>query len=908
MRLLTAGLVTVLGLPAVAAAGTPGTLRVDNTDPAKCSDSGGQGTQALPFCTIGAAAAVAGPGQTVEVAGRQEYRGEVVLTRSGEPGRPITFRGVNGGVGAWIGGGLKLLAVHDVVVESFSTFRTEVADSSRVTVKNLRDGDLRVTGAGSSDVTLSGNNARTISVEAGAAGTTLVRNGANAIRVTDAPRTTVTNNTVTDGCTAGIELAGNSPQANLFNNLVRNHFSPAAPYQCGNTGGQGAEIVVSAASATGTRAGYNTVAPYWGNSSNGNAYSWAGTVHQTPQALAAATGDQAGGHDIVVQNWADGSAHNSAVTDSADATAPGFVPPAFPADDPDVENTGTGLGYYDRGKDERQENVGRVWLQTDPARAPYGAEVTLTATTERTVHWPTSVMRYRFDFGDGSPTVTSATPSVRHAYTCACDCTATVGVETGDGNVVNSWGTPLKVTTPGPLKASATVGANIPDQWDTSDTPPLGVRVDPSGTSSPWAVGKVVVDYGDGTVESKNGLDVFLHGYASPGDYTVKVTVTDSTGRTDTAAYPFRAAYAPSRFLRIDPYRLLDTRDDPAVILRGGQEGGFTIPTGDAPGSNGTPGSISSVVLNVTVTEATQDSHLIVWPAGQERPQTSNVNVAAGRTSTNLVTVPVGQAHRISTYLSAGQAEVIVDVVGFYRPNGGYLFTPLEPSRLVDTRDSRKLGAGEVRTVKIAGVGAVPADVASVVLNLTSTGTSADTHLSVYAGDRPRPISSNLNPEPGKDKSNQLIVPVGADGSVNVYNHVGSTDVILDVFGYYANDGKGKFTPTVPVRLTDTRSNPFAKPGPDSTTVVSGIPAGSTAAVLNVTATNTTADSYLTVHADGSPRPITSNLNLLRGATVPNHVTTPVSADGKVGIYNHVGSTDIIADLFGYFTDAWPAS
>ncbi|KJY28793.1 hypothetical protein VR45_31520 [Streptomyces sp. NRRL S-495] len=60
------------------------------------------------------------------------------------------------------------------------------------------------------------------------------------------------------------------------------------------------------------------------------------------------------------------------------------------------------------------------------------------------------------------------------------------------------------------------------------------------------------------------------------------------------------------------------------------------------------------------------------------------------------------------------------------------------------------------------------------------------------------------------------------------------------------------------------------------------------------------------MHAHGAPRPGTSNLNLLAGRTVPNHVTTPVGADGKVDVYNHVGSTDIIADLFGYFTDAWP--
>ena len=52
--LVTAVIVGVLGMPAIAAADPPTTLYVNNTDPSTCSDSG-QGTQALPFCTIGAA-------------------------------------------------------------------------------------------------------------------------------------------------------------------------------------------------------------------------------------------------------------------------------------------------------------------------------------------------------------------------------------------------------------------------------------------------------------------------------------------------------------------------------------------------------------------------------------------------------------------------------------------------------------------------------------------------------------------------------------------------------------------------------------------------------------------------------------------------------------------------------------
>jgi len=73
-----------------------------------------------------------------------------------------------------------------------------------------------------------------------------------------------------------------------------------------------------------------------------------------------------------------------------------------------------------------------------------------------------------------------------------------------------------------------------------------------------------------------------------------------------------------------------------------------------------------------------------------------------------------------------------------------------------------------------------------------------------------------------------------------------------------------------------------------------------TAVVLNVTATDATADGYFTVFAAGSAQPPTSNLNVVKGGTVPNQVIVPVSKSG-VDVYSFAGG-DVIVDVFGYFT------
>lgn len=118
------------------------------------------------------------------------------------------------------------------------------------------------------------------------------------------------------------------------------------------------------------------------------------------------------------------------------------------------------------------------------------------------------------------------------------------------------------------------------------------------------------------------------------------------------------------------------------------------------------------------------------------------------------------------------------------------------------------------------------------------------------------------------------------------------------------------YTPAGPVRILDTRSGiggPIAPVGPGKmislqVTGSNGVPAsGVTAVVLNVTAVNPTADSYVSVYPDGGPRPTVSNLNFTAGQTFPNLVIVPVGSNGQVDFYNNTGSVDLLADLAGYY-------
>ena len=115
------------------------------------------------------------------------------------------------------------------------------------------------------------------------------------------------------------------------------------------------------------------------------------------------------------------------------------------------------------------------------------------------------------------------------------------------------------------------------------------------------------------------------------------------------------------------------------------------------------------------------------------------------------------------------------------------------------------------------------------------------------------------------------------------------------------------FTGTAPTRVLDTRV-PIGAPtaaklgaGATMTLTVPGLPAGATAVALNVTVTNPTAGSYLSVYPGGAAQPNASNLNYVAGQTIPNMVVVPVGPGGTVTLFNAAGLVHVIADLIGYY-------
>jgi hypothetical protein len=268
---------------------------------------------------------------------------------------------------------------------------------------------------------------------------------------------------------------------------------------------------------------------------------------------------------------------------------------------------------------------------------------------------------------------------------------------------------------------------------------------------------------------------------------------------------------------------------------------------------------------------------------------------------------------------SAGGSDGFV-----YTASGAY--HPLTPARIEDTRAGSGLpgsgqapGPGGVLDVQVAGMGGVPTTgAAGVLINLTVTDTTAQGYVTAFPSGVTVPPTSAVDFRAQDTKANLVEVALGRGGQISVYNQAGTAQVVVDVEGWYDSlqptAGAGLYNPVPPLRIADTRSGsgePYQgsslSAGQSLTIQVAGrggIPSsGASAVVLNVTATDASAASYLTVYPAGEGRPLASNLNFVAGETVANQVVVPLGTGGAVTVYNAGGDVDVVVDVAGWFSD-----
>ena len=148
------------------------------------------------------------------------------------------------------------------------------------------------------------------------------------------------------------------------------------------------------------------------------------------------------------------------------------------------------------------------------------------------------------------------------------------------------------------------------------------------------------------------------------------------------------------------------------------------------------------------------------------------------------------------------------------------------------------------------------------------------------------PASSSVNFVAGQTVPNLVITGL-SQNSVSIFNALGTTDVIVDVQGWFTGDS---FHPITPQRALDTRGASPLVAGQTITLSLGGsfVWADARAVAINLTATRPSAAGYLTVWPSGRSQPTASNVNFARGQSVSNAAIVALGG-GSIDIFNAIG-------------------
>jgi hypothetical protein len=259
---------------------------------------------------------------------------------------------------------------------------------------------------------------------------------------------------------------------------------------------------------------------------------------------------------------------------------------------------------------------------------------------------------------------------------------------------------------------------------------------------------------------------------------------------------PVAGPVREGRFVRLDSARrAIDTRDTVGFVNAG--ESLIVDLTAYVPSE------ASSAVVNLTATECISASYFTVYPyTSTTVPFASSLNVNSfNETRAAAVIAPVStqpDGRRYIKVYASNAAKLIVDVTGYFTstksaPSENGLFVPVDPVRILDTRDPGMIGKlwpGWFVEGAIPGDGSLIGSAA--VVNLTGVDARQPGFLTMSAARQPLPGTSNLNfTFPGQVVPNHVITPTTVTHGYHVYAS-GGAHVIVDYTGYYTG------TPLIP--------------------------------------------------------------------------------------------------------------
>ncbi|MDJ0770573.1 MAG: aryl-sulfate sulfotransferase [Ilumatobacter sp.] len=237
-------------------------------------------------------------------------------------------------------------------------------------------------------------------------------------------------------------------------------------------------------------------------------------------------------------------------------------------------------------------------------------------------------------------------------------------------------------------------------------------------------------------------------------------------------------------------------------------------------------------------------------------------------------------------------------------------FTGETPRRLVDTRNAMggvqgPIDAGCTLRLDLDEAG-VTADASAVALSVTALATDLG-FITVFPCALGQPPTSNVNPRPGQIPTPNLVVAIPDDENQVCLFTLSQTELIVDLGGWWTDDGDQRFASIPPTRAYDSRIDDGGQPVPaDSIRTIdlsSVVPAGTTSVVANLTVTEPAGLGFITAFGCGTPAPLASNLNFVAGENRAVAVIVGLGTGEELCVRSNVNH-HVVLDVAGYYGPA----
>ena len=397
---------------------------------------------------------------------------------------------------------------------------------------------------------------------------------------------------------------------------------------------------------------------------------------------------------------------------------------------------------------------------------------------------------------------------------------------------------------------------------------------------------------------------VFVASNGGNANWSFNVDPSSTLGVSEPPPGNSKALAPGAPFQPITPFRFADSRVDKGVgVLPAGTQVRVKI-----AGTPGIPADATAVSASFTVTEPGAGGFLTAFNCLGGVPAVSTLNYERLQTVSNQAIVPLDRGD-ICLY-SLATSHIVIDVNGYVAPTGTQTFNPVQPERLLDTRNTGTLQAGVRMVVAMTGgQGQVPSGATAVAVNLTAAQPRTDGWIRAFPCDQPEPSTSSVSARYTRNIASSAIVPLAADGTICLTSMM-TTDIVVDVTGWFGPSSGLDFVPVDPIRLADTRSfnstlNPFTRGQmvPADTVIevevagVRGVPDGITGATVNIVALGAHSPGWLRVVPCGTPSGV-SSVNFSSPAPIANGTNVRLSSSGTICVVG-MATTHVLVDITG---------